>query len=350
MTGRQLVALGIAERGRSRWGRRRWPSATSAALSPLTPIGYARELEPHPALPSTRLPSAWAALPSSPPCCSSARSSPGERRDPASRDSQRTGRVRAADALAGEALPAPVVTGVRLALARGAIFERRAGGLCARRRHPRCRRCRRRAHVLGEPPPPVLDATALRAELGLPERVGRRATRRCGDDRAGPVDQRRRVRRSTRASFRWRRRQVGVRAMRDVKGSLPPTVIEGAPRSDDEILLGTKTLRALGLRIGDTVEVRGAARGTHADRRSRRAPDRLRAPRRPRRGCRTMTWSGAVRIGASTMRATMPSRRGSPQGRTGRERSRSCSGSSSLQRPGFRLPLPTSVGSASCRR
>ncbi len=54
-------------------------------------------------------------------------------------------------------------------------------------------------------------------------------------------------------------REVGVRALDDIKGHVPPTVIDGrAPRSPNEILLGTKTLHALGLQIGDSVTVRNA--------------------------------------------------------------------------------------------
>jgi hypothetical protein len=57
-------------------------------------------------------------------------------------------------------------------------------------------------------------------------------------------------------------REVGVRALDNLKGSVTPTVIEGrAPQSSEEILLGTKTLHALGLGIGDSVTVRS---GSHA--------------------------------------------------------------------------------------
>jgi FtsX-like permease family len=51
------------------------------------------------------------------------------------------------------------------------------------------------------------------------------------------------------------------RAMDDVKGSSAPTVLEGrAPRRPGEALLGTKTLAALHLRIGDRVGVRSGRR------------------------------------------------------------------------------------------
>lgn len=57
-------------------------------------------------------------------------------------------------------------------------------------------------------------------------------------------------------------REVGVRAVDQLKGSIEPAVIEGrAPRSPDEILLGPKTLHALGKRIGDRVTLRD---GRHA--------------------------------------------------------------------------------------
>jgi len=56
-------------------------------------------------------------------------------------------------------------------------------------------------------------------------------------------------------------REVGVRAVDQLKGSIEPTVTEGrAPRSPDEILLGTKTLRALGKHIGDRVTMTSGAR------------------------------------------------------------------------------------------
>ena len=57
-------------------------------------------------------------------------------------------------------------------------------------------------------------------------------------------------------------REVGVRAVDQLKGSIDPAVIEGrAPRSPDEILLGTNTLGALGKHIGDRVTMTD---GTHA--------------------------------------------------------------------------------------
>jgi FtsX-like permease family len=54
---------------------------------------------------------------------------------------------------------------------------------------------------------------------------------------------------------------VGVHAYDDVKGRVPPTVVEGrAPTGPGEIVLARKTLDALELQIGDSVEVRRGSR------------------------------------------------------------------------------------------
>jgi FtsX-like permease family len=57
-----------------------------------------------------------------------------------------------------------------------------------------------------------------------------------------------------------RGKTVGARAIDDLKGSTAPTVLDGrAPRAPGEVLVGTKTLDAFDLRIGDHVAVRGGA-------------------------------------------------------------------------------------------
>ena len=56
-------------------------------------------------------------------------------------------------------------------------------------------------------------------------------------------------------------RDVGARAIDDLKGSSAPTVLDGrAPRGPGEVLLGTKTLGALDLRIGHSVAVHSGSR------------------------------------------------------------------------------------------
>ena len=57
-------------------------------------------------------------------------------------------------------------------------------------------------------------------------------------------------------------REVGVRAMDTIIGSVIPTVLAGrAPRTDGEVLLGTKTLHALHVQLGNSVTIRD---GRHA--------------------------------------------------------------------------------------
>jgi len=54
-------------------------------------------------------------------------------------------------------------------------------------------------------------------------------------------------------------RPVTVLSFASGKGSLGPVVVEGrGPAQPDEVALGTVTMRTLGRRIGDTVEIRGA--------------------------------------------------------------------------------------------
>jgi ABC-type lipoprotein release transport system permease subunit len=56
---------------------------------------------------------------------------------------------------------------------------------------------------------------------------------------------------------------TGVLAMDAIQGSLSPTVLEGrAPAGPDELLVGTRTARSLGIKIGDEVPVRVADRSS----------------------------------------------------------------------------------------
>ena len=50
---------------------------------------------------------------------------------------------------------------------------------------------------------------------------------------------------------------TGVLGTEEIRGSFASTVLEGrAPAAPDEVLVGTKTARALGAEIGDVIEVR----------------------------------------------------------------------------------------------
>jgi predicted lysophospholipase L1 biosynthesis ABC-type transport system permease subunit len=56
-------------------------------------------------------------------------------------------------------------------------------------------------------------------------------------------------------------RSVGLFGARSVKGAVPLSLVSGhAPRAPDEIVLGRRTMAALGLDVGETVHVRGTDR------------------------------------------------------------------------------------------
>ena len=300
MTVRQLVALGIARAGTIALGAAALAVATSAALSPLTPIGYARELEPHPGfavdplafglggaavLAAVLLVGALAAWRAARP------GEPGL--------AEGTGRVRAADALARRGLPAPVVTGVRLALARGRssravpVGSALVGAILAVVVVASALTFSASLHHLFSTPRLFGQNWDYRSEwaaerpaaVGAIERDPAISAVALGDDKS---------------FVSVEGRQMGVRAMYNVKGSLPPAVTEGrAPRRADEILLGTKTMNELGLQIGDMVEVRGAAGGERMRIVGRGVLPTGYALHNNLGEGAAMTWSSAARIGAS---------------------------------------------------
>ena len=221
------------------------------ALSPLAPIGWARELEPDPGLSFDAsivlaggilvlatmllagvLAGAWAIRPERP------------------RDDRR----RCAAALARAELPPAVAAGLRMALVRrGAaagvpVRTTLAAAVVAvvRRRHG--------AGLRREPAAPARHAAAVRADLGLRD-IGC-GGRRCGSRRPAGTHDRpgRRGRGHRRRSGPWRSdgRTTTAYAMDDVKGAIVPTVLSGrAPRTPDEVLVGHQTARRLGLELGD---------------------------------------------------------------------------------------------------
>jgi hypothetical protein len=285
MTRRQLLALGIARTGAVAVLAALLAVGIAVALSPLAPIGLARELEPDPGLAIAPLAvglggaavlvavvlvgtfASWrtlteqdvAVFPLSPPAASVV-----------------------ADALARRGLPQPVVTGVRLAL------SGRTGGT----------RVPFGATLLGAVLAVAVAATALTFSASLahlfstPRLYGQIADYRIvyGNDPftgatyylgskenplvpVGATDPQR-LAKAVRSdpligdaafgaaagrvwlnhSGTWR--LVGVRAMDDLKGRLEPVVIEGrAPLRSDEILLGATTFDAFGVELGDTIRV-----------------------------------------------------------------------------------------------
>ncbi len=161
-------------------------------------------------------------------------------------------RCAAADALARWGLPPTAVSGVRLALtrARGAMAVPIAGT------------------ILGAIASVAVVAVALTFTasmdhlLSTPRLYGQNWDYRTNYDvppgarvRADPVISD--AAEGGQADIRLNGRTVHVVAMDDVKGRIGPVVVAGeAPEGVDEILLASKTLRALGLHIGDTVDAR----------------------------------------------------------------------------------------------
>lgn len=258
MTSRQLLALGIARAATIALAASAVTVGVALALSPFAPIGYARELEPVPGfdidplvlalggtavLAGVAMAGALAAW----------RAAPGVRALP----TEGAGRVRLADALARWGAPAPVATGVRLALARRRGTKALSAG----------------SALAGVTLAVVVTTAALTFSASLhhlfstPRLFGQNwdyrtdltqndsqnwvlasADRRIsalamGDDKT---------------TVQVNGREVDAWAFYQTKGSIQPTILSGhAPRSHDQVALGTKTMRALGVRIGQKVDVAG---------------------------------------------------------------------------------------------
>jgi hypothetical protein len=268
MSARQLVAIGTARAALVGLVAAAVSILVAAAVSPLLPIGHARELEPDPgfalepmtvgvgaaavfvATLLTGLLATWRA--------NRAR----KRRGPSEETGAPPARACTAELLARQGFPATIVAGVRLALApgRGAsavpVRTTIAGAVLA-------------VAVLGL----ALTFSASLAHLfDTPRLYGQNwdyagwnvaeeeLDRRVVAIRADPS-----IEAAALAVDDWfvsiGGHDVSVVAADDVKGSVPPTVIDGrAPRAPDEILLASKEMDALGVEIGDVVEVEGSER------------------------------------------------------------------------------------------
>jgi hypothetical protein len=255
MTSRQLFALGVARAATVALAAAAIAVGVSLTLSPLAPIGYARELEPTPGfdldplvvglggaavLAAVLVAGAFAAW----------RAADRVRALPADGPA----RVRAADALARWGVPAPAVTGVRLALARrrGTIAPSAgsalAGVILAVVVTAAALTFSASLHNLFSTPRLFGQNWDYRTDIG-PDPTNFRKVR--GDPSISALAQG-----TDKSSVSVNGREVGVWAMRQIKGRIQPTILAGrAPRKNDEIALGTKTMRALGVRIGDTVHV-----------------------------------------------------------------------------------------------
>jgi hypothetical protein len=267
MTRRQLVAVGIVRAALIGLGAAALAVAVAAVFSPLLPVGRARELEPSPGFAFDPLAAGvgagamlLAVVAAGSLSARRAARVGGARRARSPEGGGRAANARPAELLARFGFPAAVVTGVRLALTRGRgpsavpVGTPIAGAVLA-------------IAVLGL----ALTFTSSLAHLfDTPRLYGQNwdyettyfgymdVESQVAAIRADPAIEAAALGDRDHVVF-VAGRQVGALAVDTVKGSLLPTVIEGrAPRTVDEILLGSKIMDALGLELGDTVEVRAS--------------------------------------------------------------------------------------------
>jgi putative ABC transport system permease protein len=256
MTREQLVAVGVAEAATIAVLAAAVAAAIAVALSPLSPIGLARELEPEPGFAFDPLAVALgAALVFVAVLLAGAYASSRSSREPAVALAQAapTGRVAAADTLARWGLPATVVSGVRLALTRGRgatsvpVGATLLAGVLAISVVAIALTFTASLDHLFSTPRLYGQNWDYRSEYAVPGKASARADRSLSDVALG----------NDKADVLLNGRDVGAVAMDDIKGRIAPVVTEGrAPERTDEILLAAKTLYALGLQVGDTVEAR----------------------------------------------------------------------------------------------
>jgi hypothetical protein len=254
MTPEQFVAVGLARAAAIALPAAALAAGIAAALSPLSPIGVARELEPDPGfafdalalgLGSTVV---FAAV-----LLAGAYASSRAAREPAAAAATSTGRVAPADALARWGFPATVVSGVRFALARGRgatalpVAATLLPGVLAVSVVAIAVTFTASLDHLFSTPRLYGQNWDYRSNYAVPSPAAVRADRSLSDVARGGFND----------SVLLNGRRVGVVDMDDVKGRIEPVVTNGrAPEAMDEILLAPKTLAALGLHVGDTVEAR----------------------------------------------------------------------------------------------
>ena len=260
MTRAQLVALGTARAATIALPAALLSMLVAFLLSPLAPVGRARELEPDPGLDfraAVIVPGAAVVLVAILVIGALAAARAVGASDVAAGSRKGRRRGAAASMLARAGWPPPVMAGVRMALSGGP------------RSTPVPVRATLVAAILavGVGAAALTFAASLQHLLDTPRLYGQTwdfeqgagggpplqaaTVRRISDDPAfsdvgvgaqGPVE--------------IGGHQVGARAMDDVKGSSAPTVLDGrAPRGSGEILLGRKTLGAVHRRIGDRIAV-----------------------------------------------------------------------------------------------
>jgi hypothetical protein len=256
MTREQLAAVGVARAATIAVLAAAVAAAIAVSLSPLSPIGLARELEPEPGFAFDPLAVALgAAVVLVAVLLAGAYASSRASRElaVALAHAAPTGRVAPADMLARWGFPATVVSGVRLALARGRgatsvpVGATLLTGVLAVSVVAIALTFTASLDHLFSTPRLYGQNWDYRSEYDVPSAADARADRSLVDVARG----------DDKAHVLLNGRQVGAVAMDDIKGRMAPVVTEGrAPERTGEILLAPKTLDALGLEVGDTVEAR----------------------------------------------------------------------------------------------
>jgi len=254
MTDDQLVAVGVLRAAAIALPASALAAGVAAALSPLSPIGLANELEPNPGFGFDPLATALGsgavlvAL-----LLAGAYASSRATRERVHTAATVAGRVPPADALARWGFPATLVSGVRFALARGKgvtavpVGATVLAGVLAVSVVAMALTFTASVDHLFSTPRLYGQNWDYRSNYAVPTAATVRADRSLSAVARGGFND----------SVLLNGRQVGVVAMDSIKGRIAPVVTKGrAPETTDEILLASETLAALGLRVGDTVEAR----------------------------------------------------------------------------------------------
>jgi hypothetical protein len=254
MTDEQLVAVGVLRAAAIALPAAALAAGIAAALSPLSPIGLANELEPNPGFAFDPLAIALGFLAvGAAVFLAGAYASSRATREPVVAAATVTGRAPPADALARWGFPATMVSGVRFALARGRgatavpVGATVLAGVLAVSVVAIALTFTASLDHLFSTPPLYGQNWDYRSNYAVPSAAAARSDGSLSDVARGGFHDR----------VLLNGRQVGVIAMDNIKGQIAPVVTKGrAPQATDEILLAPKTLAALGLDVGDTVEAR----------------------------------------------------------------------------------------------
>ena len=254
MTDEQLFAVGVLRAAAIALPAAALAAGVAAALSPLSPIGLANELEPNPGFAFDPLAIALGSVAVLVAVLlagvyASSRAS----REPFLPAATVTGRVPPADALAGWGFPATMVSGVRFALARGRgatavpVGATLLAGVLAVSVVAIALTFTASVDHLFSTPRLYGQNWDYRSNYDVPSLAAAHSDGSLSDVARGGFND----------SVLLNGRQVGAVAMDNIKGRIAPVVTTGrAPEATDEILLAPETLAALGLHVGDTVEAR----------------------------------------------------------------------------------------------